>query len=151
MNQKKNEQGFSLVEILIAMTLLGITIVGFLTFLSSIVNTPRMINDNTIALNLARDRIEFLRQFENTDADRNNSVWNTQSDGTIGTNPVSYSVNKSNIQFSITSNVHPINDASIDSSIRTDTDFIPVTVTVSWKSKGIDRSISSTTLFSKKY
>ncbi|HEY8464561.1 MAG TPA: hypothetical protein VIM29_11205 [Bacillota bacterium] len=151
MQHRVNEEGFTIIELLIATMLLGFVVVAFFSFFTSVINSPRLINENNLALNLARDRLEFLRQFENHSYDRDSTVWNTCPDGTTGVNPVSYTVTKDNIEFTVTSQIHSNTDSTLDATIRNDLDLIPVTVTVGWMSNGKKKSISSTTIFSKKY
>jgi prepilin-type N-terminal cleavage/methylation domain-containing protein len=138
MNRKKNEKGFSLIELLIALVLVGVMFVAIMTGLRQSLATTAFVRANTIALNLAKERIEFLKQYEgNTSQTRSSATW-------LGT-PNPYTVTRNNINFSVSTAVinanlptsatvtttNPINTALFN--IQTDTsNVIPIRVSVSW-------------------
>jgi prepilin-type N-terminal cleavage/methylation domain-containing protein len=137
MKMNKNEQGFSLIEILIALVLVGVLFVAVMNGLRQSLSSTAFVRANTIALNLAKERIEFLKSYEgNTTYDRSNSIW-------LGS-PNPYTVTRNNITFSIrtaivTTNLpttatlvsaNPWNAALFN--IQNDANVIPISVTVSW-------------------
>jgi prepilin-type N-terminal cleavage/methylation domain-containing protein len=138
MKMKKNEQGFSLIELTIALVLVGILFVAIMSGLRQSLSSTALVRANTIALNLAKERIEFLKNYEgNTAFDRSNSIW-------LGS-PNPYTVIRNNTTFSVLTTIinsnlpstatitttNPIVTASFN--IQNDTsNAIPIRVTVNW-------------------
>jgi prepilin-type N-terminal cleavage/methylation domain-containing protein len=131
MNETKNEQGFSMVELLVAMVLVGTLLVAVMMGFAQAVASTGKVRNHTIALNLAKERLDFLKQYERDTANlRGTGVWGNAS----------YSRNFNNITYTI-SNIN------ITAYQPTLTDIIPMRVTVGWTEKGRTRSVSVETIY----
>ena len=74
---RKGERGFSLVEVLIALAVLGIIAATFMTSLSVSGNSVIITDESATAESIARSQLEFIREYQYIDApvgeDRNYS------------------------------------------------------------------------------
>jgi prepilin-type N-terminal cleavage/methylation domain-containing protein len=61
MNGKKNQRGFTLVEILISLSILGIVTIPFIGMFSSTANTNFKSTRNTVAVTVARDIMDRIK------------------------------------------------------------------------------------------
>ncbi len=59
---KKSERGVSLIEVLIALVILGVVAVGFLAALNNSGNSVSMADERATAESLARSQLEYARQ-----------------------------------------------------------------------------------------
>ena len=57
----KNQQGTSLVEVLVSVMILGIVGVGFIWGMTTITKTTPLIDDRSTALSLAESQMEYIR------------------------------------------------------------------------------------------
>lgn len=60
-NLNKNKKGFGLVELVMAMLILSIALVGLLNLMAYLVRASKVNKDMIIALNLAREGVEVIR------------------------------------------------------------------------------------------
>ncbi len=57
----KNQQGTTLVEVLVAVAILGVVGVGFIWGMTSVTKTVPMVDDKVTALSLAESQMEYIR------------------------------------------------------------------------------------------
>ena len=60
----KNEKGFTLIEVLVALGLLGIIAVAFLTGIATSSKAILIANERTIAESLARSQMEYVKELD---------------------------------------------------------------------------------------
>jgi prepilin-type N-terminal cleavage/methylation domain-containing protein len=144
MSGTKNEQGFSMVELLIAMVLVGTLLVAAMTGFAQAVASTGKVRNHTIALNLAKERLEFLKQYEqNSTNNRDSNVWTTNSSYSKTYNNVEYRIDTSKIDN--TELQTPYDDSAATKYV------IPIRVTVNWSEKGKNHSVSLETFFYSSY
>jgi prepilin-type N-terminal cleavage/methylation domain-containing protein len=75
------EKGFTLLEILIAMIILAAAGSMIMLAYSQAILSTRLVDEQNMATNLARERIEFLKQYENASPPRQwgDTVWTTDT------------------------------------------------------------------------
>jgi prepilin-type N-terminal cleavage/methylation domain-containing protein len=143
MKMKKNEQGFSLIELTIALVLIGVLFVAVMTgFRAAVVSTGKLRSEN-IALNLAKERIEFLKQYENTSPSA--SVW-----------AGSYSKTENGITFNVSSAILSAGQFScpqvtISGTLQNDPNVVPVRVNVNWSERAKTRNVTMETFYYSAY
>lgn len=72
---KNNKKGFGLVELVMAMLILSIALVGILNLMTYLVKASKVNKDKIIALNLAREGIEVLRNVRDSNWLNGCPVW----------------------------------------------------------------------------
>jgi prepilin-type N-terminal cleavage/methylation domain-containing protein len=143
MKIKNNEQGFSMIELLIALVLIGVMFVAVMTgFRTAVVSTGKIRSEN-IALNLAKERIEFLKQYENTSPSA--SVWTG-----------SYSKTANGLTFNVSSAILAAGQfncpqVTISGTLQNDPNVVPVRVNVNWAEKSQTRNVTMETFFYSSY
>ncbi len=67
---KKNEKGFTLIEVLVALAITGLVVVAFLTAMNIAYKATFISNERTTAESLARSQMEYVKtqQYDNTGA-----------------------------------------------------------------------------------
>ncbi len=108
-NLRKREQGFTMVEIMVAIALLLIGLLGVVQMQIMTMTTNSLSNERTLAINLAQDQIELLR---------------SRPYANIGTPPFSDTSGMYSRSWIVQTDVPAANMSS-------------VTVIVSWKSKQV--------------
>jgi prepilin-type N-terminal cleavage/methylation domain-containing protein len=139
MKINENELGFSMIELLIALILVGVLFVAIMAGLRQSLSTTAFVRANTIALNLAKERIEFLKQYEGNASETRSST------STWLGSPNPYTVTRNNVNFYVSTTIlnsnlpstatinttNPIDASLFD--IQTDTsNVIPIKVSVTW-------------------
>ncbi len=112
----KNKNGFSFVELLVAITILAITIPSFFTFLNSQIYKTKLNIDMTNALLLAENKLEFLLQEDYNSSDLSDT--NTSNNSNLNT-----SINLNSIQNNETSYISSTFDHSDTPQIINNTKF----------------------------
>lgn len=59
---KKNDNGFTLIEVLVAIVILSVGLLGMASLTIGIINGNKLSNDLTMATTLAQDRMEDIRR-----------------------------------------------------------------------------------------
>jgi prepilin-type N-terminal cleavage/methylation domain-containing protein len=88
MNQPRNEQGFSMLEVLIAICLLTIAMMGLITLQSRGIRGNDLGNRTTQAIALAQDKLEELINDYATDEDRDEGSLVVGTENHIGTDGI---------------------------------------------------------------
>jgi prepilin-type N-terminal cleavage/methylation domain-containing protein len=142
MSGTKNEQGFSMVELLIAMVLIGVLFVAVMTGFSQALVSTGKLRSETVAMNLAKQRLEFLKQYDNKGINRDATQW-TEPTSPKTINGITYNITTQEIE-----------DDELEEKYKDKTDqkfVIPIRVTVSWLEYSKNRSISMETFYYEKY
>lgn len=131
----KRKDGFTLNEILVAIALIAIGVIGFSANTIGVIQGNYTSGNFTIAINLAQDKLEALKAVGSyTDvtnsADSNNPITETGASGGRFTRTWSIS----------TSSLNDATVGAIGSKLK------EVSVTVSWSEYGISRQVVATTL-----
>lgn len=126
------EEGFTLIEGLIALVILSIIAVSILSAMGFSLNSASNVSQETVAVNLARERIEAIKQFEGQ------SLSPADFDSRLASLVTSGSVNGTNYQISAT---RITNNPNIPNTVYA------VQTTVGWAQKGVNRQISFTTYY----
>lgn len=144
-----SQKGFSLLELLISMTIIGLLMVAVLRgFGQSIASTGKL-RYSTVAMNLARERLEFLKQYENRARanfigyHRDSNVWTDGSPSTRTQNGKTFTVTTSLIS---NSELQPAYRNSASTKY-----VVPVRVTVSWTENSATRSVDLETFYYQTY
>lgn len=82
---KRNQHGFTLIEVLVAMSLMSIVVAGLAALNISTIGADTRSSRSSTATALARDKLETLRSLPRTSAEWANGVeTGLNSDGTVG-------------------------------------------------------------------
>lgn len=172
MMQYKEQRGFTLVETLIAITVILTAIVGPLYVVQQSLNVSRSARDQLIASSLAQEGIEFVRGARDSNYLRNLATpgartWLASFDGTPGSTSTFANCITADCVIDVTQNtvsrtIGPLysnNGLYTQSAVGTPTAFtrrvrlsavsgssteMVLTVTVSWSTKGIPYSLTLT-------
>jgi type II secretory pathway pseudopilin PulG len=118
-NRTGGEDGFALIEALIASALFGVVMMGIVSMMVGSTNANRLARDVTEASALASDVIEQLAslKYENDDLQNNTVAWPDTEDG----------------KYTFTVTTSP--DAIVDNTMS-------IAVTVSWQDRGRTRNVT---------
>lgn len=132
MGKKKYQQGFSLVEVAIALMVSTVVVVGILSLYTQSVMVTKKMNQRFIAINLAKSRIERLKNFDFT------VLPNAAETDTYLDKAGNSSLNGDFVR-----------NTSISTNYNGISDLTQVTVTVDYKVKGefSDNPVTLTTVF----
>ena len=121
--RQSGESGFSLIELLVAAGVIVIGVTAVLVVFSGTFRTTTASRIRDLALNLANEKIELVRNTKYADID---SATLAASLGTTAT--------RGNVDFTIAYNVQPVDDPAdgTGGADLTPVDYKSVTVTVSW-------------------
>lgn len=84
----RSEKGFSLLEILIALVILATAGSMIMLAYSQAIISTRLVNEQNTATNLARQQIEFLRQYENVSGTGQNTAYRFSGAATNSATPL---------------------------------------------------------------
>lgn len=132
-----SEKGFSMIEIVISVFLIGIVIVSVMLFSGTSLKTSTTNRMKNNAIRLAQQTIENLKQFDQQGFDRNTvrtipGIFGTQTPPPI--DGVTYTVTTQ----IITNNLNP--------NIINNNNYIPIRITVSWNYLGLNQITVDTCL-----
>lgn len=133
----KSELGITIIEALIALLILGM-LVSSVTLVhqhSFKVTTESRIR--TVAVNLARQKLESLKHLDNSGNDRNSSTWTTITKQTE-------KPKVKGIEYKVTTTIPTTNNTN--SKFKPDS-IIPLRVTVEWEYNGREQSLSMETCY----
>ncbi len=65
-NHFRNERGFTLLEVLLSITILGIVIISFLSFFNQAYSYTKKNEDKTVGINVARNVLYYMEQQDYT-------------------------------------------------------------------------------------
>jgi len=137
MNKSENEYGFTLIEIVVALVFIGILVVSILTGYSTNLTSSAHLRNRNIAINLANERVQFLKQYElSATYNRSSSVW---TDGSPD------SKDENGVRFTITTS---LGDTSLFAGDNT---IIPIKVDVTWYERGKEQKVSLQTYLFQSY
>lgn len=135
METQDKETGFTLIEILIALMILGLVFVSILLSFKQSYSVNWQSHERAVAVNYAREKLEYLKRFDNDGKGRDSAMWNITDSKVDG-----------GIRYDVTTRV--ITGSGIYNS---ETAMVPVKATVSWTSHGQDFTISIDTCYVKQY
>lgn len=139
MQKSLRENGFSMIELLVALVLMGVLFVGVMAGFSRSTASTGLIHSKVMAINLAKERLEFLKQFEKNGNNRDATVW---------TFTTTKAINGRN--FAITSETVP--DTELSTNYQSSQKYvIPVRVTVSWAENSKTRKVVMETFYYEKF
>lgn len=122
------EKGFIYIDVLIALVVLSVAIIAILYTYNTSLNVNKENDDLKTAVVLANNQLNFLKKYDGSLKDRENTVW-SKVDDAIYTEPKSKEV------YSVTSRV--LKDAEIPDDVKNNINIIPIEVKVVWsKSSG---------------
>ena len=122
------EKGFIYIDVLIALVVLSVAIIAILYTYNTSLNVNKENDDLKTAVVLANNQLNFLKKYDGSLKDRDNTVWSKVDD-------VIYTEPKSKEVYSVTSRV--LKDAEIPDDIKNNINIIPIEVKVVWsKSSG---------------
>lgn len=137
MSFKKNNKGFSIIEILVAIFIIAITLTSLLGLTNSSLKTSILIKETTQSVNLAQEAIEAVRSIRDGD-------WNKITNGNHGlTSTGGYwdfdgtenIINSFSRTILIENTQRDTNDNIVENGGTNDPDTKKIIVTVSWKNK----------------
>jgi Tfp pilus assembly protein PilV len=136
----RNEQGLTLVEIILTILIFSMAFVAILLGLRESFVVSWQSHEKMIAVNLARQQLEKLKRYDDAGYSRNSEVWKDIEDENN-----SYSENGINYAIETKRITNP------SSWIGSATDIIPIRVTVSWRSHQKDFSVAMETCYIQNY
>jgi prepilin-type N-terminal cleavage/methylation domain-containing protein len=137
MNIRKDEQGFSLVEILISLVIVGTLVVSILAGYGGTLSSTAVLRNRNLAINLANERIQFLKQYELSPTyDRTSGIWLTGSPSYKNTNGIQFKVET----FKDETTLFPGNNT-----------IIPIKVEVTWLERSRQQTVSLNTYLFQSY
>ena len=122
------EKGFIYIDVLIALVVLSVAIIAILYTYNTSLNVNKENDDLKTAVVLANNQLNFLKKYDGSLKDRENSVW-SKVDDAIYTEPKSKEV------YSVTSRV--LKDAEIPDDIKNNINIIPIEVKVVWSKSSV--------------
>lgn len=137
MSFKKNNKGFSIIEILVAIFIIAITLTSLLGLTNSSLKTSILIKETTQSVNLAQEAMEAVRSIRDGD-------WNKITNGNHGlTSTGGYwdfdgtenIINSFSRTVLIENTQRDTNDNIVENGGTNDPDTKKIIVTVSWKNK----------------
>jgi len=134
MNMNKKQKGMTLIEVLMAIAILSIGIIGAMQVFTFAVTKEGIAKNKSVAAYLAQGRIEELLSYSYDDDD--------MSVGTTTTSTASGYQMKTNIDY-----VNPANGLS---ATTTDLGIKRIKVKVSWGQSQTEQSVDVSTLYSEK-
>ena len=147
-----SQKGFTLLEVLIALVILSVGLLGLASLTASVIRTNSFSDDFTTATALAQDKLENLVNLSFTDASLNDDISTNNNWG--GSDPSMLSTSAGNFDTGNQENVDE--DTTVNASgkyTRTwniwdvSTTRKDIAVIVSWKSDlGLERSVNITTV-----
>lgn len=124
------ENGFTLVEILIAVVILGIAFLSISMGMQKTNSVTWQTQERAIAINLAREQLELLKRYDNS-----------------GTTPVLTDTSKT-----IRGKTYQVSFTNLTGSgIFNSTNITPIRITISWRSHTKDFSLPIETCYLKSY
>lgn len=136
MKMIKKQNGFSLIEVIIALIFISLIFVGILRAYNNTIGSSAELKAHAIAINLARQRIEDLKKYDGMGLNRNNDVWKEDDTLTNTINGITYTTTTSILTT----------DAA---SLFNDNQYIPIRVVVSWQFRGKDKSVTMDTCYTQ--
>jgi prepilin-type N-terminal cleavage/methylation domain-containing protein len=157
MNKKNRQLGFSLIEVLISVSVLLIVLGALSSMAVGIVRTSSTNKYQIEAYNLAQKQLEMAKQLRNTnniDGD-SDTKWNSDQDGNriVESNKYSYQIQPASGRVELKPGANDINLQNkeykyyvqfkyySDDNIS-DSDYLNIAVNVSWQELGKDRDIN---------
>lgn len=137
MSFKKNNKGFSIIEILVAIFIIAITLTSLLGLTSSSLKTSILIKETTQSVNLAQEAMEAVRSIRDGD-------WNKITNGNHGLTSIGgywdfdgteNIINSFSRTILIENTQRDTNDNIVENGGTNDPDTKKIIVTVSWKNK----------------
>jgi Tfp pilus assembly protein PilV len=136
-----NEQGLTLVEIILTILIFGMAFMAIFLGLRESRLASRQSNEKTIAVNLARQQLETLKSYDDSGNDRTATVWESIDP---------YIRSRHGIDYEVTTKLIT-NQLSAGTENFRANDVIPIRVTVDWTSHQKDYSISLETCYIQSY
>lgn len=141
LNKYKFDNGFSLIEVLVAMMIVGVLLVGILKGFGGSLRSTSLVRNQITAANLANERLQFLKIYElNPLYNYDSNIWLTGSPQTV---------NQNNITYTITTTKYEYGTYGSSSSGKDNT-VIPIQVKVTWND-GKTRELIMKTFYYQKY
>lgn len=135
LKRRYSQNGFSLIEVVIALIILSVVIVGLSRSFRDLSVASNATRAHTVALNLARQRIEFLKQFETSPSNSTSTILaniNTYSTSA----PSSKTIN--GIVYTISTTAFSGAEKNT-SDLNAYSNITPLHIQVSWSENGINK------------
>lgn len=130
MMKKLNEKGLTLLEVVLAMAIVGIIVISVLNSFNQSYKITEETHERSVAINLAKQQLELLKRFDDT--------------GMVPILPTMKTVIDGGIVYQVKS--EELIGGDFDNS-----NFTPVRATVTWSNRGKSYSISLETCYVKRY
>jgi prepilin-type N-terminal cleavage/methylation domain-containing protein len=127
--EPKNNSGVTLIEILVAIALIGLVFVGYLMFYGTSTSASYETKQRYAALNLARQQVERCKALEGKGISRS----------TVSL-PAAYDQPVNGISYRITTTFIP--NSELPAEVSGDSNYCPIRVTVSWTVKNDPKTIT---------
>lgn len=119
----KNSNGVTIIEVLISVTIFAILFVAYMAFYSNATISSLDNQNRFVAVNLAQQEIESYKQYDLSNLTRDSA-------------PFSNFPNTRNQDgYNITTDIIP--DDELPLTIRNNSDYIPIRVTVTWNNQRV--------------
>jgi len=130
MMKKSNERGLTLLEVILALAIVGFIVISVLNSFNQSYKITEETHERSIAINLAKQQLELLKRFDDS--------------GYAPLLPTVQTITDSGIEYRV--RTEKVSGGDFDNS-----NFTPVRATVTWSTRGKNYSVSLETCYVKRY